>query len=299
MKNNSVILFVLLLLVSAAQANEKGNGGNATALEFMKNLSNALGGILKSNSELATRLNEGEILNRAKHATIVVVETPLIINIQGIDQPCVATNDPQRSLIQINQNQWAAINDVHIKEAIALHEVLSLEGLEDTGNYPLSSQYISQFGIKSSLIVGSFEEEAPASRGIKLSILGGVNFSTFTSGDESPFSINPSEGSGPTFATLISFDLSKKVEIETGLVFSREKVNFSQGGASFYSSSFTTLQLPVVLRYKLLPYLSAGAGIYYATIAGNVLNTASSGGNLASGGINSSDYGVLFNTRIL
>jgi hypothetical protein len=153
MRNKILTSVSLLLCLSCAQANEKGNGGNAVALEFLQSLSNALSEIQSSDPQLAGKINETALLDAGKDANIVVVDTPLVVSIRGLNQPCVATNDPQSSLIQINQSQWNAIGDSHIKEGIALHEVLSLEGLEDTGNYPLSSQYVSQFGLDSSVII--------------------------------------------------------------------------------------------------------------------------------------------------
>jgi hypothetical protein len=92
----------------------------------------------------------------------------------------------------------------------------------------------------------------------------------------------------------VSFDIDEDFELESGLVFSREKINFSLNGYTPVTAQFSSLQLPVVVRYHLSPHLSAGGGLYYSEILGLVESTGSA---FESDGFNHADFGALFNVR--
>jgi hypothetical protein len=145
---NFILMAILTTLVGPASALASGHsgvgGGNNIALEFMQGLTSAL--------KSMPSLNEAQVLAKAQGASIIIVNKPLSVQILGVKQPSIAINDPEMDVIQINEVQWNTIGDIHQKEGIALHEVLSLMGLESSGNYPISAQYVGQFGLMPSQV---------------------------------------------------------------------------------------------------------------------------------------------------
>ena len=63
-------------------------------------------------------------------------------------QNSAAINDPRANTIIINRQRWINITDPFMRSAIALHEVLSLNGLESTGSYPFSARLLALNGYK-------------------------------------------------------------------------------------------------------------------------------------------------------
>lgn len=72
-----------------------------------------------------------------------------MVNAGSMVQESIAINRPSSMTILLNRYRWQAEKDLRLKGGIALHEVVSLAGLETTGFYPISSRYIDQLGLDS------------------------------------------------------------------------------------------------------------------------------------------------------
>ena len=153
MKKLFLALAVSLSAVAAqsVQAQDKiGNGGDEVALQFAQAFNTAIATIEAKLPELAFKVREARLRDVLAKATILVTEETLKISFAGVEQESIAMNQPQTRTIVINRLRWSEAPDVHILEALALHEVASLAGLEDTGRYPLSSAYLALFGMNES-----------------------------------------------------------------------------------------------------------------------------------------------------
>lgn len=124
----------------------KGNGGNEIALDFARSAKTVLaiyGGELKTYVQLKNK-DLGKMLEKTK---LLVSSTPLTVELQGINQEVTAINFKNPSTILINEKRWLNIKEEAIKEALALHELLSLVGIEKTGVYFISKNYLVKNGI--------------------------------------------------------------------------------------------------------------------------------------------------------
>lgn len=141
------LIATLLLLQNPAFAGREGNGGDDVALEFLDAFQTSYTVIKNAVPVLYKEIKDRHLDEVAKKATVVVVETPLYVEKDGYEQESVAKNDPKTGLVLINRARWQKIANVHIREAIALHEISGLAGLETTGTYSASYNYISVFGL--------------------------------------------------------------------------------------------------------------------------------------------------------
>lgn len=144
------ILIIIFLMVftqlAVAQIDRKGNGGNEVALDFLRSAKRVLaiyGGELKTFAQLKNK-NLGETLEKTK---LLVSSTPLTVELRGINQEVTAVNFKRPSTILINEKRWLKIKEDAVKEALALHELLSLVGVERTGVYFISKNYLVKNGI--------------------------------------------------------------------------------------------------------------------------------------------------------
>lgn len=143
MKNILLTLITTLALTTNAHAWKETGGGDEVGLDFQQALKRSL-------RELAIRPMNGlsldEIEAATERASIIAVEHDLTVNTGKFTQESVATNEPVTGIIQVNRARWNAIGSEKMKEAIALHEVLSLAGKESTGHYQYSSLYLENLG---------------------------------------------------------------------------------------------------------------------------------------------------------
>jgi hypothetical protein len=131
-----------------AQAQDKiGNGGDETALEFNQAFSTAIRNINDKLPDLAKFINTSKLNEVIAKATVLTTDGQLPVSLNGTPQSSIATNDPKIQQILIQRARWNELGDSHIKEALALHEVLSLAGLESTGQYPYSGMYLTLFNL--------------------------------------------------------------------------------------------------------------------------------------------------------
>lgn len=162
----TIFLTTVSPILSNAQVARGGSdvgGGDEIGLEFQGLFIRALRNIRANNVSLANQVTALNPLTDLVNATIVVVDEPLFVTINGITQASVATNQRSTGTIRIHRQRWQSITNVRIKEGIALHEVLSLKGIESTGNYPVSSQYVSYYAFTTdSLVSGRLTYTSPS-----------------------------------------------------------------------------------------------------------------------------------------
>jgi hypothetical protein len=144
-----MILFMTitaLLPMKARATGQDGNGGDPQELEFRDAANDAISRVT------ADRANFPELANLNLMATlkstlIKPTNEPLsaIANI-GVDDPA-AINFKNPNIIYLNRPRWQGILRSEIRQALALHELLGLVGLERTGVYTISERYLELSGI--------------------------------------------------------------------------------------------------------------------------------------------------------
>ncbi|OYZ21209.1 MAG: hypothetical protein B7Y39_09735 [Bdellovibrio sp. 28-41-41] len=121
-------------------------GGDEVALEFQRAFAVALRKLKNEQPQVFQKFSIEKLEKRASSINVIVVDDALNISVKEIIQNSIATNARSTNTILINRTRWNAISDDWLKEGIALHEIASLEGLEQTGYYPISSIYVSLMG---------------------------------------------------------------------------------------------------------------------------------------------------------
>ena len=146
---------------------------------------------------------------------------------------------------------------------------------------------------------------------VTVSPVAGINWSTTTQSAATQSanqaaSFSQSSGLGYTLGVLLAYSPVAALDLETGVIFSHHKVNYSDafpGQVGSASVTYNNFQFPVVVRYGFLPFLSAGAGLYYArsvgplTLNSTIPGVSSSTTSFKTALTNSNDYGFVFNAR--
>lgn len=122
------------------------SGGDEVALEFQRSFSVAINKLSKQKSELFKTISISKLFEKASEAKVVIVDDVLDVKLKDIIQNSVATNTKSTNTILITRSRWNSIKQEWLKEGIALHEILSLAGVEQTGYYPISSRYVALYG---------------------------------------------------------------------------------------------------------------------------------------------------------
>jgi hypothetical protein len=123
-----------------------GGGGDQVGLQFATALKTALHKIETTNPKLFSEIGPKVQLN-SYDRRIVVVDEALDVQLGDLIQNSVAVNIPVLNLILVNRSRWAEVSESELQEGIALHEALSLVGLEQTGYYPYSSVFVLEQGL--------------------------------------------------------------------------------------------------------------------------------------------------------
>ena len=146
-----MIIVSLLTLAQTAFAGGKviGNGGDPRALEFINSAKIAIED-LKKNEALYPEVKSKD-LDAILTGTEVLVSQAPVFSLKGdVRQFSTAINYHDPDTIVVYGPMWSSIKNIQIRKALALHEILSLAGLEETGNYSISKRYLSQLGINCS-----------------------------------------------------------------------------------------------------------------------------------------------------
>lgn len=132
---------------AADLGNEGANGGDEVALEFRLAFVSGLTRIQQKLPLLYAKIKDAKLEEVLERAEILVSDQSLLVKRDGIYQDSIAINKAEPPQILIHRRRWNEILRIEIKEALALHEVASLVGLESTGKYPLSGEYLKLFSL--------------------------------------------------------------------------------------------------------------------------------------------------------
>jgi hypothetical protein len=137
-----------LMLLPEAKAGFEFKGGDPVALEFQDSAEIAVGEVEADIHDFPSL--QGKDLESVIATTkIIVSEEPLYVQSGEVRQESAAVNSKSPSnMILVNRARWTAIASQEVKNALALHEVLCLAGVEDTGSYVVSGQYLNLRGIQ-------------------------------------------------------------------------------------------------------------------------------------------------------
>jgi hypothetical protein len=165
MNTMTKLFFVLLGLAAVsgdAFAWKETGGGDEVGLEFRNAFANALRAV--KDGTIGGNFSAEDLEKAAEKARVLVVEESLSVSFGGAKQDSVAVNIPADALIKVNRTRWIGLKTEKLKEAVALHEVLSLIGVERTGYYEISARYLEQAGLSGWLVSGvnSGREQRPA-----------------------------------------------------------------------------------------------------------------------------------------
>lgn len=147
MRKIALILLTLNLSLFAHAGNDQGNGGSPEALEFhdcAKRAVQIYRQFLLKNKETKS-LNFEKLLAEVK---VLTTKSSLFSELDGEVQNSTAINFPNTKTILVNEKRWRAIRETAVREALALHEILSLLGVEKTGDYHISRGYLEVAGVR-------------------------------------------------------------------------------------------------------------------------------------------------------
>jgi hypothetical protein len=140
-----IFLGILLTLsVVFAWAGTSTHGGDEIGLEFQSAYLFALEDIKLNHRDLYEQIESSDVYQLSTTTRVLVVDRPLVINVDFTTQESVATNDSKLGLILVNRSRWTAIRSEAKKTSLALHEILSIAGIENSGLYTVSAVYFSK-----------------------------------------------------------------------------------------------------------------------------------------------------------
>jgi hypothetical protein len=142
-----VLLFSLQSHAVFGGGDHAGNGGNDVGLEFESSFHRAIDAIKQYKIAGLEKIAAINYDSRLTDLKVVVVNEPLVITVGDGTQECVAINYPLKQIVQLNGARWKAISDPKVREGLALHEILSILGMETSGQYPYSGRYLSAFSL--------------------------------------------------------------------------------------------------------------------------------------------------------
>ena len=143
------IVFALVTVLTnfgAVAGTGSTGGGDIQGLEFIKAINSALHRIETKLPLIREKVDLKGLYQLVQEVNVIVVETPLKVKRDGVEQESTAMNDRVAKVIYLNREKWTETLNPLLQEAIALHEYLSLAGLEDTGQYFISSAYLRALG---------------------------------------------------------------------------------------------------------------------------------------------------------
>jgi hypothetical protein len=150
MKPFSLILCVLLAAINARAeerlGNEGANGGDEVALEFKQAFASAMARAGAKSPLIHEMIVNAGLPRFLDSAVVMVTSESLVVKRDGFYQDSIAVNYPKINLIIVSRPRWKELRN-EIREALALHEVAGLAGLEATGQYSISAVYLSLFSL--------------------------------------------------------------------------------------------------------------------------------------------------------
>lgn len=139
---SAVVVFMCCFTQSVHAGKELGNGGSRTALEFYDIFEKVLVDIQLESAKYP-ELADIHLDAIIKDTSLMISDKPLFVFYNGIRQESTAVNYKNPRRLIIHQESWNELSEKE-KKVLAFHEVLSLAGLEKTGDYSISQRYYSQ-----------------------------------------------------------------------------------------------------------------------------------------------------------
>jgi|GEM_PF-6755434 len=121
--------------------------------------------------------------------------------------------------------------------------------------------------------------------GIGASLLGGFNWSKQTN---AATGTTNSPKAGITYGALGQIGIAPFFDLESGILSNNIRYNQVVSGGNSTSLSYSTIEIPVVLRFEPVKFISVGAGLYYERFS-NVTRTTNS--SVTSAPWSDSNYG--------
>lgn len=143
-----VVILLAAFLSTSVFAGGKviGNGGDSRALDFYDYAQRSIKAI-KSNANLYPEVKDIDLQTILDKTEILISEVPLYSVKGEVRQFSTAINYKDPDTIVVYGPRWNDLKNNAIKLSLALHEVLSLAGVEETGVYTVSQRYLSENGI--------------------------------------------------------------------------------------------------------------------------------------------------------
>jgi len=162
-------LFLAIALCSLPAFAREGvtvrGGGDDAALEFTTAFASGLTDLAKFAPELSSLVN-AEATRAALARTVIFVEDDETVNDRRAPE-AVAFTDVAENRIFLNRARWQAVAHSRLREAIALHEVLTLSGVENEARFTVSAGYLAKFNLPNAPLVfqsGQFARPADGER---------------------------------------------------------------------------------------------------------------------------------------
>lgn len=142
------LIMACFIFSSASFAGGKviGNGGDSRALEFYNFALESIKA-LKNNTSQYPEVRDIDLQAILDKAEILVSEVPLYSFKGEVRQFSTVINYKGPDTIIVYGPRWSDLKNNSIKSALALHEVLSLAGIEQTGVYTVSQRFLAANGI--------------------------------------------------------------------------------------------------------------------------------------------------------
>ncbi len=146
--NKFLVAFLLALLPlhSSAEMGRDGNGGSDIGLE-LKFFGAKAAAIVASHPRLYPEVAGRDLLAVLDGALVLVSLEPIYVAKGGVVQECTAKNIRSPDTIIVNKRAWDKIRSESVKQALALHEILGLAGIESTGDYRVSNRFLRSLGV--------------------------------------------------------------------------------------------------------------------------------------------------------
>ena len=139
MKAYLLILALSLLAPPAFAGRETNNGGDPVAIEFQRRAMEAIANA-RENSKFI-KLPSVDFARLLDSTEILVVDTELSAVKDGVALKPAAVNSRNPNRVLVNRAAWKGISSLRTQQRLALHELLCLAGIEETGVYRVLEQF--------------------------------------------------------------------------------------------------------------------------------------------------------------
>jgi ankyrin repeat protein len=131
-------------VVWSSEGSSARGGGDPLALEFKATADVALKNLQLLKRAPFSDVNFALLQKKIDTAQVIITDQSLDVSKDGFTQNSAAENQPENNLIIVNRESYTVLAAT-VQQALALHEFLSLMGIESTGNYPISGKFLSVY----------------------------------------------------------------------------------------------------------------------------------------------------------